>query len=218
MSSERTIPAKTCSIADPEVWQDILVALLDGDSKSLDRLWGTMGDFLRSSAEKGLGGQIRAKLNASDIVQQSLLDAYQGIRDFAGDSPEELRAWLLTIASHNLADAGRHYHSAQKRDISREVSLESIDSPAHLVGPGLTASVQMRQAEQDAELTDAISRLSPRQRRIIEMRHRQSMSYADISRSLSLSEDAARQLWKRAIVSLKVQLKATHDEQPRKPR
>jgi RNA polymerase sigma-70 factor (ECF subfamily) len=65
--------------------------------------------YLLLLARQVLDARLRGKLDASDIVQKTLLEAYQGLAGFRGQSPNELAAWLRTILTHNLQDAVRKF-------------------------------------------------------------------------------------------------------------
>jgi RNA polymerase sigma-70 factor (ECF subfamily) len=77
--------------------------------------------------------QVQGKLDASDIVQQTLVRALQGLDRFRGRSDAEMAAWLRQILAHNLANAVRDL-GREKRDVARERSLEGAlkDSSARL--------------------------------------------------------------------------------------
>jgi len=213
-------PAVTDPLLDSvvEIWRDLLDVVHQCENEQLDALWSQLREVMIGPADQGLGPGLRSKLDASDIVQQSLLDAFQGAGHFSGSTSAELRAWLLKIVEHNLADAGRQFRVAEKRDISREVSLDCIQAPHDLASTTVTASVAMRRNERDAELGKAISGLSRRHEQIIELRHKHGMNYAAIGVEMGISEAAARQLWKRAINALRTQLTNTNDQRPRIPR
>src|ERR1700740_2987619 len=79
--------------------------------------------YLRLLAGLQLSPQLQAKLDASDLVQQALLRAYQAEGQFRGRTPAERAAWLRRILARTLADAVRDLHR-EKRDVNRERSLE----------------------------------------------------------------------------------------------
>src|SRR3954454_22854866 len=79
--------------------------------------------YLCMLAELHLGGRAGAKLDASDIVQPTLLDAHRGRDQFRGRTEAEMAAWLRRILACNLADAARAL-GREKRDAGRERSLE----------------------------------------------------------------------------------------------
>jgi RNA polymerase sigma-70 factor (ECF subfamily) len=80
--------------------------------------------YLRLLARMLLDPRLQSKLDPSDVVQQTLLQAHQARNDFRGRSEAELAAWLRQILARNLAHAVRDLGRA-KRDIGRERSLEA---------------------------------------------------------------------------------------------
>src|SRR6476660_2458775 len=63
------------------------------------------------------------RFSSSDIVQQTLLDAFAKRDQLRGFSDGEVAAWLRQILLNNLANAIR-YQQRDKRDVRRERSLE----------------------------------------------------------------------------------------------
>src|SRR5436190_10235308 len=80
--------------------------------------------YLYLLARSHIGPRHRARLDPSDIVQQSLLDAHQKQDQFRGATNAERMAWLKQILTNNLADAVRGLARA-KRDIARERSFDA---------------------------------------------------------------------------------------------
>src|SRR5437870_3310258 len=90
------------------------------DGRDLEQL----RDYLRVLAQARLGPRLRAKLDPSDVVQQTLLEAHQAREQFRGSTREQLCAWLRQMLARNLANAVRDFGRA-KRDLAREVSLDA---------------------------------------------------------------------------------------------
>src|SRR5438552_17767918 len=89
----------------------------------IEQNFGKYRDYLRLLARLHMGPRLKAGLEASDIVQETLIDAHKGRAQFKGTSDAERMAWLRAILAHNLADAGKAQKKA-KRDIGRERSLD----------------------------------------------------------------------------------------------
>lgn len=80
---------------------------------------------LRLLAEIELSPRLRVKEDASDIVQQSLLEAHRDLPAFRGQTDAELYGWLKTILARNLLNVARHYHT-QGRDIDLEHQVTGV--------------------------------------------------------------------------------------------
>src|SRR5262249_44132637 len=92
---------------------------LDGDGAALEQF----RSYLRLLARLHLDPRLVGKLDASDIVQQTLLQAHQARDQFRGKGGERA-AWLRQILARNLAHAVRDF-GRDKRDVAREQSLEA---------------------------------------------------------------------------------------------
>lgn len=163
--------------------------------------------YLYLLARSHLGPNTAHRIDASDLVQQTLLDAHANRIGFRGTTEAERAAWLRRILTHNLTDALRHQHRG-KRDVSRQQSLEAeIDGSFRQVDSWLTASQQspsqnVMQKEELLRLADAIAALPDAQREAVMLRHLRGMSLAEVSSQLDRSEAAVAGLLYRGLSKL----------------
>lgn len=176
-------------------------------------------NYLRLLARVQVGARPAGKLDASDLVQQTLLEAYQRREQFRGGSDGERAAWLRTILARNVADAMRA-QGRQKRDASRERSLEhelaqsSVRLGEWLAADGPTPSEHAQRHEQAVHLADALSRLPVDQREALVLHYWQGFSLAEVSARLERTTGSVAGLLKRGLKNLREQLGVTRPPQP----
>jgi RNA polymerase sigma-70 factor (ECF subfamily) len=167
--------------------------------------------YLRLLARLHLDPRLAGKLDPSDIVQQTLLQAWQGLEHFRGKSEPELAAWLRQILARNLAMAVRDF-SRDKRDVVREQSLEaalaasSSQLEVWLAAEQSSPSQQAERQEQALRLAEALERLPEGQREALVLQHWQGWSLAQIGEHLGKSVEAVAGLIKRGLKQLRLLL------------
>src|SRR4051794_34273047 len=80
-------------------------------------------------AHRELGRDLRAKADASDVVQEALFKAQRDFAGFRGMTEEQFRAWLLTILRHCLLEVRRRYRS-RGRDAAKEEPAGDFPLPS----------------------------------------------------------------------------------------
>jgi RNA polymerase sigma-70 factor (ECF subfamily) len=187
-----------------------LPAARAGSNEALGQALESCRRYLLLVAERELDPGLRAKGGASDLVQQTFLEAQRDFGQFHGDSEAELLAWLKHLLRHNVGKFARAYRDTQKRGVGRETPLEGNGST---VGPGAglaadtpTPSGLAMQREQDEALERALERLPEDYRRVITFRYREERSFEEIGQLMQRSADAARKLWARAVERLQDEL------------
>lgn len=159
----------------------------------------------------GISPRYRARLESSDLVQQTLMEAHQKLDQFRGRSEAEMAKWLSQMLSNNIADAVRALRR-QKRDIARERSLEngtasSIRGAADWIpSEQTTPSLCVQKSEQLIQLSEAISRLPAAQQEVIALHHLQGRSLAEVSAHVQRSPSAVAGLLYRGLKSLRQML------------
>src|SRR5262245_45138140 len=133
--------------------------------------------YLLLVAQGEVAEDLRAKGGASDLVQETLLEAYRDFARFQGDSEAELLAWLRRLLLNNLADFTRQYGGTGKRRLDREVPAPDGDSSAAadggLAAAGPSPSGVAAAGEQAAAVRGVLERLPPDYRRVIELRYQE---------------------------------------------
>jgi RNA polymerase sigma-70 factor (ECF subfamily) len=166
--------------------------------------------YLLLIAEEELDPELRRKGGASDLVQETFLEAQRDFLRFRGASPDEWRAWLRRLLLNNVTDFGRRYRVTTKRDAGREVPLDdsgglSRDLAAADTPPSGRAMAQ----EQSEALSAALTRLPEDYRQVILLRYQEQLSFEEIGSQLGRTPEAARMLWVRAVERLKQEMGMT---------
>ena len=169
--------------------------------------------YLHFLARVHLDPRLAAKVDASDMVQQTFLQAHQGLDQFQGRSEEELAAWLRRILTLNLALAARDLGRA-KRDVGREQSLEAaVDASSARLEAWLAAdqsspSQQADRNEQIRRLAEALDQLPDAQREAVVLHYWQGWTVVEIGRHLNRTPAAVAGLLKRGLQQLRQHLNA----------
>lgn len=167
--------------------------------------------YLLLLARSQLDPRLRPKLDASDVVQQTLLEAHQAIQTFAGEGSARLAAWLRQILAHNLTNAARDF-DRQRRDVHREQSLQqsleasSARLEAWLADGQSSPAQQAERNEQLLQLADALLQLPEEQRAVIELRYLKGWPVKDIADHLGKTAAAVAGLLHRGMTQLRRQL------------
>jgi len=183
-------------------WSDLIDQARSGDDQAMDLLLVQLRNYLLFVVNAELNDKLQSKFGGSDVVQQSMLEAYQSIGQFRGASKVELMGWMKKIAIANLRDESRRYGGTKRRDPSREVSLTHTHQNISRPNRDEFSKVTERR-ETDEQLLIALRKLPDRQREVIEARHKEGQSYRQIASEMQVSENAVRKLWSRGIQNLK---------------
>jgi len=160
------------------------------------------------------------RVEASDIVQQTLLEAHEKQEQFRGQTQAQQAVWLRKILANNLADAFRGIGRA-KRDIARERSLDaSINESSMRLGNLLaddqsSPSQHMDGEERALRLADALAELPEPQREALVLQYWQGWSLSQIAEHLNRTPVAVAGLLKRALRQLREHLCQPADEHSR---
>jgi len=192
----------------------LLTAARAGSADALGTALQACRAYLLIVAERELHPAVRAKGGASDLVQQTFLEAHRDFGRFHGNSQEELLAWLRQVLRNNLANFTRQHLQTKKRQADLEVHLGSGAAGAaesRIAGSGTTASRLAMAGEDAAALDAAMARLPEDYRRVLALRYHEGRSFDEIAQRIGRSANAARKLWARAVERLERELGPRND-------
>lgn len=185
-------------------------ALLDrafsGDAEALGPLLDRFRPLLRAKARESLPGPLLARIDESDVVQQTCLLVVRQFGQLRGRTVGEFVAWLLQVHQHNLLNMVEHHRGAAKRTVDREHADDghaAANIPAQLTSPSQKAV----RGERRRQLEDAINELPDGQREAVRLRFLEEAGLAEIAQRMDRSEDAVAGLLKRGMAQLKRLLK-----------
>jgi len=173
-----------------------LRAARDGSEVTVWELLAFCRGYLLQVATQRLDPALRAKANPSDLVHETLLEAYRDFASFRGQSEGEWLGWLRQLLVHNLANFERRYFGTAMRRVKREASL--ADGADAVPAPGPSPSSVLSASERERAVARQLERLSEDYRLVILWHHRDGLPFDEIGRRLHRSSDAARRLWSRA--------------------
>jgi RNA polymerase sigma-70 factor, ECF subfamily len=186
---------------------DLLARARSSDPRELEVLFAQCRNYLGIVARAQVESWLRAKVDASDLVQQTMLEAYRDFHKFRGQTEAEWLAWLRQILTHNAANFIRHYRGTAKRQAHREVSLSPGADSAAMPGndpadSGESPSQQLMRKERDWQVADALAQLAPDHREVILLRNLERLSFDEVAQRMGRSRPAVQMLWMRAIQKL----------------
>jgi RNA polymerase sigma-70 factor (ECF subfamily) len=193
---------------------DLIRRCRAGEAPAREELFRRYHAYLKVLAQAQLGRHLRAKCAPSDLVQQTLLEAYRDFATFQGNHEDELLAWLRRILAHNLFNEARRF-AAQQRDTAREVSLDQVQQgveqsslamgrclPADTPSPSTLAA----QREAAVRLADALAQLPEDYQTVLLLRVFEELSAEEVAQRMGRTAGAVRMLQMRALTALREQM------------
>lgn len=194
----------------PEQW---MLLARQGDAAALGLLLENYRQYLELLARLEIGRRLQHKVDYSDVIQETFLEAHRNFKLFRGSGEAEFVAWLRSILSARLANLVRHYVGTQGRDIRREQAMEiNVDQSSRmldgaLVAMGSSPSQAAVRREMGLLLAEALAHLPDDYREVIVMRHLEEVTFSEIATRMDRSLDSVQKLWVRALAKLRLLMK-----------
>jgi RNA polymerase sigma-70 factor, ECF subfamily len=168
-------------------------------------------DRLRSMLELRLDRRLQARMDPSDILQETFVEASRKLEEYCGDPRLPIFLWLRGLAAQKLIDLHRHHFHAGKRNAEREISFDQARGPSSqtwamaefLMGHQLSPSQVAVKAETKVRLEKALDQLEEMDREILALRHFECLTAAEAAKVLGIKLETAKKRYVRAMVKLR---------------
>src|SRR5262245_56523253 len=173
--------------------------------EDLGKLLEEYRGYLRLLARVEIGRRLQGKVDASDLVQETFLQAHRNFGRFEGTSEGQFAQWLRQILAARVANLVRHFLGTRGRDVRLEQELEQqLDHSAcqlveALAAPVSSPSHQAARREQAVLVATALEQLPPDYRQVILLRHLEGLTFPEVARRMERSVDSVEKLWLRAL-------------------
>lgn len=199
---------------DADRTRSLLDRAKTGDAAAVDDLLAGHREPLRRAVELRLDPALARRVDASDIVQDVLVEASRRLSDYLKDPAMPFGLWLRHLAKDRMIDAHRFHRKAQRRSLDREQAVQppawaaesSVQLIAQLLDPEKTPATAAVQQELERRLQAAVSELDEADREVILMRHFEGLGNQEVAAALELTEAAASMRYLRALRRLRAGL------------
>jgi RNA polymerase sigma-70 factor (ECF subfamily) len=191
--------------------QELLDQAKQGEARAVERLLETHREPLRRMIGLRLDPALAGRVDASDIVQDVMLEVSQRLDDYLRNPQMPFHLWLRHIAKDHMIDAHRRHRQAQRRSLDREQPLvpagladqSSLELAGQFLDREMTPATAAVRHELQRRMQEAVASLDEDDREIILMRHYEQLSNQEVALALNLSEAAASMRHLRAVRRLR---------------
>ena len=186
--------------------QRLLEQVQAGDAQARDQLLAHHRTFLHRMVELRLDVRLRARVDASDVVQEVQIDAFRRLPDYVQRRPMPFRLWLRKTANERMLKIQRRHLGVGRRAVGREEPLpmeSSLVLGRQLLASGSTPSQHLDRSEVARRVREAVARLSETDREVLVMRNFEGLSNAEIGFLLGLDADSVSKRHGRALLRLR---------------
>jgi RNA polymerase sigma-70 factor (ECF subfamily) len=177
-----------------------------GDRHAFDQLFAREQEGLHQFIDLHLDLRVRARVDASDVVQEAQMEAFRRLDDFLKRQPMPFSLWLRKTAYERLLKIHRYHIETARRSVNREAQLppqSSLLLAQQLLAHGSSPSKQLSRREIATRVNRALGELPEADREILLMRNIDRLSYEEASCILDIDAAAARKRYGRALLRLR---------------
>ncbi len=187
--------------------EDLLARARGGDERALANLLGRHRAAIRRAIQLRLDRRLAARVDASDVVQETYLEASRRLSDYLAGESMPFALWLHWLAREQVLMCHRRHLAADKRAVHREIAGLPADTSAQFVGgilgKGPSPSRNLAAAELAERLRSALGQLNEDERDLILWRHFEQLTNRETAQLLHITDAAASKRYVRALERLR---------------
>lgn len=174
----------------------------EGDPEAANAVLTRLNEYARSQADRCLAGEPLVTDSASDLVQKSLYIAHRGIREFRGESENQLKAWLTQVIKRQVIDARRAKLALKRSGRIQHLSINDSKVQFQPIDPLETPRTQSLSRENHQLLRKLVEELSEEAQLVLRARMDDELTFEEIGKRLGKSESQVRRLWYKSVTQL----------------
>ncbi len=196
-------------MTDHATIDELMVRAKNGEVNARHALLDLHRKDLRRMVEARLDRRISVRVDASDVVQDTLIDAWRRMDDYLEDRPLPFLSWLRQIANERVIDTHRRHVTSQRRGIGREIAEAQVSNESavllanRLFANDTSPSNHLVRKEFHIRLKEAIISLPTKDREVLLMRHIDQLGTDEIAESLGITQGAVKARLLRALLRLR---------------
>ena len=193
---------------DSEETIRLLEQVRAGDRQAFERLFERHRTHLRQLIEGRTDSRLRARIDPSDVVQETHLEAFRRLADYLERQPMPFHLWLRKMAYERLLNLRRDHVTAARRSVTREVPLPdplSLQLARRLLPGGSShgsPAARLARGELAAQMRQALAQLPDDDREILLLRYLDNLSNQECAALLEITPATASKRHGRAILRL----------------
>lgn len=185
---------------ESEQTEQLVAMAVQGDGVALNTLFSMHRAYLRRVIDLRLEDDLRSRVDLSDVIQETLLEAARRIQEYLDNQAVPFRIWLRRTAIEQMVNLRRRHILAEKRNVRREVRLPDHSSLAlaHKLLEGRPSQILHKQ-EQAQQVRTAIAQMGELDREMLLLRHIEELTNREIAAVLEIDTSTASQRYGRAL-------------------
>ena len=188
--------------------QDLVAQAVDGDASALSLLMERYRDRLKRMVGLRMDRRLQGRVDASDVVQEALIEASRRLEEYAANPPMGFFLWLRWLTGDKLLNAYRHHLGTQKRDAGQEVSLyrralpeaSSVSIAQQLLGRLTSPTQAVLRAEVQLIVQEVLNSMDPIDREVLILKNFEQLTTDETAEALGIKRSTAG---KRYLTALK---------------